>query len=117
MFDAALMAATLSCALVAGLVLGFAVVVMPGLATLPEREFLQAFKRMDKVIQNNQPVFMIVWVGSIVSVLLMVAGSHGASEGGVPWDPTLTLTRALEARRPGWRVDLASRDDDGHQGP
>ena len=72
MFDAALMGATLSCALVAGLVLGFAVVVMPGLAKLPDREFLRAFKRMDEVIQNNQPVFMIVWVGSIVSVLLML---------------------------------------------
>jgi hypothetical protein len=33
MFDAALMAATLSCALVTGFVFGFAVVVMPDITT------------------------------------------------------------------------------------
>ena len=36
-FDAAWVAMTLTASLVAGLVLGFAVVVMPGLATLPDR--------------------------------------------------------------------------------
>ena len=72
LFDAALMTTTLSCALVAGLVFGFAVVVMPGIAKLPDREFLQAFKLMDGIIQNRQPIFMIVWVGSIVSVVLML---------------------------------------------
>ena len=66
------MTTTLSCALVAGLVFGFAVVVMPGIAKLPDREFLQAFKLMDGIIQNRQPIFMIVWVGSVVSVVLML---------------------------------------------
>ena len=70
LFDAALMAATLACALTAGLVFGFAVVVMPGIAKLPDRDFLQAFKRMDGMIQNGAPLFMLVWVGSIVSVIL-----------------------------------------------
>jgi len=70
LFDAALLVATLSCALVAGLVFGFAVVVMPGIATLSDRDFLLAFKRMDAVIQNRQPFFMVVWVGSIFWVLL-----------------------------------------------
>ena len=72
LFNYALMSATLSCALVAGLVFGFAVVVMPGIAKLPDREFLQAFKLMDGIIQNRQPVFMVVWVGSVVSVVLML---------------------------------------------
>jgi len=71
-FDAALMAATLSCALVAGLVFGFAVVVMPGIAKLSDREFLQAFKLMDGVIQNRQQAFMFVWLGSIASIVLML---------------------------------------------
>ncbi len=66
------MATTLSCALVAGVVFGFAVVVMPGIAKLSDREFLQAFKLMDGIIQNRQPIFMLVWVGSIVSVVLML---------------------------------------------
>ena len=72
LFNYALMSATLSCALVAGLVFGFAVVVMPGLAKLSDREFLQAFKLMDGIIQNRQPAFMLVWVGSIVSVVLVL---------------------------------------------
>ena len=72
LFDAALMAATLSCALVAGLVLGFAVVVMPGIAKLSDREFLRAFKLMDGIIQNGQPVFLLIWLGSIASIVLML---------------------------------------------
>ena len=72
LFDAALIVTTLLCALVAGIVLGFAVVVMPGIATLSDRDFLLAFKRMDGIIQDGQPVFMIVWVGSIISVVTMV---------------------------------------------
>ena len=67
--DTALLITTLLCSLVAGLVLGFAVVVMPGIAKLSDRDFLRAFKRMDGIIQDGQPVFMVVWVGSILSVL------------------------------------------------
>ena len=52
----------------AGLVFGFAAVVMPGINKLSDRDFLLAFKHMDEVIQNNQPVFMLVWTGSIVLV-------------------------------------------------
>jgi len=52
------------------------VVVMPGLAKFSDREFLQAFKLMDGIIQNRQPAFMLVWVGSIVSaVLVLVLGT------------------------------------------
>ena len=69
-FDASLVSTTLLCALVAGLVLGFAVVVMPGIAKLSDREFLAAFKRMDRIIQDRQPIFMLVWVGSILSTLV-----------------------------------------------
>ena len=72
LLDVALVVATVSCALVAGLVFGFAVVVMPGIAKLSDRDFLRAFKRMDRIIQNRQPLFMLVWVGSIVSVVLML---------------------------------------------
>ena len=71
-FDAALMVTTLTCALVAGLVLGFSVVVMPGIGKLSDRDFLRAFKLMDGVIQDGQPVFMGVWVGSIISVIVLL---------------------------------------------
>ena len=84
LFDAALMATTLSCALTAGLVFGFAVVVMPGIAKLSDREFLRAFKLIDGVIQDGQPAFMCVWVGSVVSTVLMwVVGTLQLSGGGL----------------------------------
>lgn len=56
----ALTLATLLCSLVAGFVLAFAIVVMPGIRNLDDHDFLQAFKAIDRVIQNNQPIFSLV---------------------------------------------------------
>ena len=58
------------CSLVAGLLFGFAIVVMPGIAKLSDKEYLLTFKHMDGIIQNNQPLFVLVWAGSILSVIL-----------------------------------------------
>lgn len=58
----------LLCSLVAGLVFTFAAVAMPGLGDLNDREYLQAFKAIDGVIQNRQPAFMVVWVGSVLTL-------------------------------------------------
>ena len=68
-FQITLILATLLCSLVAGFVFAFAVVVMPGIKTLGDREFIQAFQVMDRIIQNNQPIFVLVWVGSIVALV------------------------------------------------
>ncbi len=65
----ALLLSALLCSLVAGLVLTFAIVVMPGIRTLGDLEFLRSFKAMDRVIQNNQPIFMLVWLGSALVLL------------------------------------------------
>lgn len=59
----------LLCSLVAGLVLTFAIVIMPGIKTLGNRDYLKSFKSIDRVIQNNQPIFMVVWLGSAVVLL------------------------------------------------
>ena len=59
----------LLCAPVTDFVFTYAVVVMPGLARLADKEFIRAFQVTDKVIQNNQPIFMIVWIGSMISVI------------------------------------------------
>lgn len=59
----------LLCSLVAGLVLTFAIVVMPGIKTLGDRDYLRSFKAMDRVIQDNQPIFMLIWLGSAVVLL------------------------------------------------
>ena len=74
-FQITLIVATLFCSLVAGFVFAFAVVVMPGIKGLKDPEFIQAFQVMDRVIQNNQPLFVFVWVGSVV--VLMVSAVLG----------------------------------------
>jgi uncharacterized membrane protein len=60
----------LLCSLVAGLVFTFAIIVMPGIKNLGDQNYLRSFKAMDRVIQNNQPVFIFVWLGSAVVLLL-----------------------------------------------
>jgi uncharacterized membrane protein len=65
----ALLAATLLCALVAGFLFAFAVVVMPGIRRLPDGDFLRAFQAIDGVIQRGQPLFGLVWLGSVVALV------------------------------------------------
>jgi len=73
--DIALVFAVLTCSLVTGFIFTYAVVVMPGFSKLEDKEFLRAFQVTDGVIQNNQPLFMLTWVGSIISVLSVIAVS------------------------------------------
>ena len=68
----ALTLSTLLCSLVAGFVFAFTIVVMPGIRSLNDRDFLQAFKVIDRVIQNNQPIFILVWMGSVLGLLTVV---------------------------------------------
>jgi uncharacterized membrane protein len=46
---------------------------MPGLKNLSDREFIRAFQVMDRVIQNRQPLFVVVWVGSAVTLVMALA--------------------------------------------
>jgi uncharacterized membrane protein len=48
---------------------------MPGLSKLKDKEFIRAFQVTDEIIQNNQPIFMLIWVGSIISVLSLIISS------------------------------------------
>ena len=65
----------LFCSLVAGFLFAFAVVIMPGIKNLNDREFIQAFQVIDNVIQKNQPLFMLVWLGSvIISIAALISG-------------------------------------------
>jgi uncharacterized membrane protein len=68
-FQIALILATFLCSLVAGFLFAFVIVVMPGISSLNDRGFIRAFQVMDRVIQNNQPVFLLVWVGSVVALV------------------------------------------------
>ena len=67
--DISLIFSILTCCLVTGFIFTYAVVVMPGLSKLNDKEFLRAFQVTDGIIQNNQPLFMLTWVGSVISIL------------------------------------------------
>jgi uncharacterized membrane protein len=80
-FQIALILATFLTSLVAGLLFVFAIVVMPGLRSLNDREFIRAFQVMDGVIQNNQPLFVLVWVGSVVALVTSAVFGIGQLDG------------------------------------
>ncbi len=80
-FQIALILAAFLCSLVAGFVFAFALVVMPGLRSLNDREFIRAFQVMDRIIQNKQPVFMLVWVGSVVALVTSAVLGFGQLDG------------------------------------
>ena len=69
LFQVLLMLATFLCSLVAGFLFAFAVVIMPGIRSLDDGGFIRAFQVIDRVIQNNQPLFMFAWVGSVLSLI------------------------------------------------
>ena len=80
-FQVVLILATFLCSLVAGFLFAFAVVAMPGIKLLSDKEFVRAFQVMDGVIQNNQPLFILVWVGSVVVLIASVAFGIGQLAG------------------------------------
>lgn len=69
MFTLTLLASTLLCSLVAGFLFAYAIVIMPGIRALNHHDYLQAFKVTDAVIQNNSPLFILVWLGSVLSII------------------------------------------------
>jgi uncharacterized membrane protein len=73
--------ATLLCSLVAGFLFAFAVVVMPGIKNLGNREFLRVFQVIDGIIQKNQPIFTLVWVGSVVALVIAAVLGFGQLDG------------------------------------
>ncbi|MGB2106725.1 MAG: DUF1772 domain-containing protein [Candidatus Puniceispirillum sp.] len=80
-----LLITTLLCALVTGFIFTYAVVVMPGLAKLDDKDFIRAFQVTDGIIQDNQPLFMLVWVGSIISVLCTMVTAFITLSGVESW--------------------------------
>ena len=73
--DVLLIISILTCSLVTGFIFTYAIVVMPGLSRLTDKEFIRAFKVTDEIIQKNQPLFMIAWIGSVISVLITMFSS------------------------------------------
>ena len=70
--DFILIPSVILCALVTGFIFTYAIVVMPGFSKLSDKEFIKAFQVTDEVIQSNQPLFMMLWIRSIISILLTI---------------------------------------------
>lgn len=79
--EVAVVVATVLCSLVAGFLLAFAVVVMPGIRRLGDREFLRAFQEIDRVIQRGDPLFERVWIGSALSAVVALVVGVGQMDG------------------------------------
>ena len=75
LLDLSLIFSILSCSLVTGFIFTYAIIVMPGLSKLEDKEFIRAFQVTDEVIQKNQPLFMLTWIGSIISVIAAILSS------------------------------------------
>lgn len=80
-FQIVLITATWLCSLVAGFLFAFATIVMPGIKTLNDREFIRSFQVIDGVIQNNQPLFVAVWMGSVVASVAAAGLGFGQLDG------------------------------------
>lgn len=80
-FQAALILSTFLCSLVAGFLFAYAIVVMPGIKNLNDREFIRTFQVTDRIIQNNPPVFMLVWLGSVIAIIVSALYGIGRLQG------------------------------------
>lgn len=83
--DISLIFSILSCSLVTGFIFTYAIVVLPGFSKLDDKEYIRAFQVTDEVIQNNQPLFMLTWIGSIISVLGAILVSILSPDLGETW--------------------------------
>ena len=72
LLDISLIFSILFCSLVGGFIFTYAIIVMPGLSNLNDKDFLRAFQVTDAIIQNKQPLFLFIWIGSIVATLTTV---------------------------------------------
>ena len=75
LLDITLIFSILFCSLVSGFIFTYAIVVMPGLSNLNDKDFLIAFQVTDAVIKNKQPLFIFIWIGSIVAILTTIVVS------------------------------------------
>jgi len=80
-FQSALILSAFLCSLVAGFLFAYALVVMPGIKNLSDREFIRAFQVTDRIIQNNHPIFMLVWIGSAIAVIVTALTGIGRLQG------------------------------------
>ena len=106
-FQIALILAAFLCSLVAGFLFSFSVVVMPGIRSLNNKEFIRAFQTMDGIIQNNQPIFMVVWLGSIMALIIAAVLGIGYLDATGRWLLILsTLAYLLGVQLPTFTINI-----------
>ena len=80
-FLTALIISAFLCSLVAGFLFAYAIVVMPGIKYLGDREFIRTFQVTDRIIQNNHPIFILVWLGSAIAIIVSAFYGLGPLQG------------------------------------
>lgn len=80
-FNFTLVLSALLCSLVAGLLFAYAIVVMPGIHGLDNKQFIKTFQVTDRIIQNRHPLFMLVWVGSAVTITVSAIAAFNTLHG------------------------------------
>ena len=80
-FQTTLIISAFLCSLVAGFLFSYAIVIMPGINDLNDREFIRTFQVTDRIIQNNHPVFILVWIGSAIAIIVSAFYGFGSLQG------------------------------------
>ena len=80
-FQIVLILSAYLCSMVAGFLFAYAIVIMPGIKYLNDREFIRAFQVTDRIIKNNHPIFMLVWLGSAITIIISALSGIGRLEG------------------------------------
>lgn len=80
-FEIALVLSALLCSLVAGFLFAYATVIMPGIKSFDDKQFIQTFQITDRIIQNNHPLFLLVWGGSAIASIVCIFSGFGKLQG------------------------------------
>ena len=92
LFQSSLLLATILTTLATGFILIFVIVIMPGIGSLDNAEFLRAFQGVDKIVQDGQVVFGLVWAGSVLSLITATVLGFTQLEG---WARALLILAAV----------------------
>ena len=74
-YEIVLAIAVLATGMVAGLFFTFSMLIMPGLSSLKDREYIKAFQAIDRILQSNapavgtQPFFAVVFFGAMAALV------------------------------------------------
>ncbi len=80
-FELSLILSILLCSLVAGFLFSYAIVIMPGIKNLDDKLFILSFQATDRIIQNNHPLFLLVWIGSAIALIACAIYGFGKLQG------------------------------------